>query len=338
MITQRFWSITSLTIIGLLAFTGCKSDGDEITQGDLVLDDGKLVEVSFDRLTQAEQAREDGEYAIALALFREILAENPTDTYAYLGIGDVYLEQENYYAAEPFYERAARITPKSYRAQSSYGYILQMLNRLVEAVGVYQKALLLDPDGLEANLGLGSTFLQLDEPERAIAYAQKAVNLEPTNGAARGNLGQVYEATGRSNEAIEQYLVALELVDQPGPVMKRLGKVLIAERRYVEAVNTIDSLTKLEPNAESFTLLGRAHFKQGDYANSSLAYQRATELDPNAWRAWNGVGVNALNRWILSGKSDHDAKFEARHAFRRSLRLNNNQPRVIIQMQKYGLQ
>lgn len=332
------WSMATLTIIGLVALGGCQSGSGSSVRIDPAPTSDDPVEAGPDRMAQAEEAREEGDYTVALALFREILAEDPTETEAYLGIGDVYRDQDNFNAAEPYYERAARIEPKSYRAQSSYGRALQMLERFVEAVRAFHRALALDPEGLEANLGLGTTYLQMDEPETAVAFAEKAVQIDPTNGAARGNLGQVYEASSRIDEAIEQYLVALELSERPGPVMRRLAKLFMAERRFMEAVNTADSWSRLEPSGESFTLLGRAQFKLGAYQSSSEAYLRATELDPESWTAWNGLGVNAMNRWITSGKTDDESRLEARRAFRTSLRLNNNQQRVILLMQKWGLQ
>ena len=177
----------------------------------------------------------------------------------------------------------------------------------------------------------------MDEPEHAVVFAEKAVQVEPTNGAARAGLGQVYEANGRTEEAIEQYLIALELIDEPGPVMLQLTSLLIAESRYVEAMNTATSLVKIDPSAATYALLGRAQFKLGEYGKSIESYREAVKLDGRAWTALNGVGVNAINAWFRSNKTDDIAFFEARDAFRKSLQINNDQQKVIILMQKHGL-
>jgi tetratricopeptide (TPR) repeat protein len=335
---NRVWITIATMVIGLSQLGGCASWSPTVASDATVVDrDGDDPVASSDRLMAAEQARADGDYDVALALFREIIAEDPKETRAYLGIGDVYLERDEHYAAEPFYARAARLEPDNYKAQHSHGNILYLLNRFVEALQAYQRALTIDPDGIEANLGLGSTYLELDEPERAVAYAEQAVRIDPTNGRARANLGTAYHQTERIDEAVEQYLIALELTDDPAPVMMELVVVLIREERFREAANTAESLVRLAPSAEAYTQHGRALFKLGDYAGSLDAYRKAVALNPGHWTALNGVGVNALNAWLLSNKTDDDARLEARAAFRRSLRINNNQQRVIMLMQKYGL-
>ena len=70
-----------------------------------------VVQPSTDqRLATAEAARRAGEYEVALAAFREILAQNPTVAVAYVGIGEIYLDQQNYDGAEEVLARAARHT------------------------------------------------------------------------------------------------------------------------------------------------------------------------------------------------------------------------------------
>jgi tetratricopeptide (TPR) repeat protein len=339
---MKHFRMASLSaVIGLFTLAGCEiaestGTGGVQLSGETAVDVPSTTPPS-DKMELAEQAREDGEYEVALALFREIIAEKPTDTNAYLGIGDTYLDLEKYRTAEPYYERAARIEPRNYRAQFSYGRVLQFLQRFVEALRLYHRALDLNPDGMEANLGLGATYLKMDEPEHAVAYAEKAVQVAPTNGDARANLGRVYEANGRNDEAIEQFLVALELIEDPRSVMHQLTSILIKEARYVEARNTADSLVKLDPSGASYTLMGRAQFKLGSYRDSIVSYRMAAQLDPDSWDAWNGVGINALNAWLLSDKSEDAARLEARDAFRHSLQLNNDQQKLIMLMQKYGL-
>ena len=50
-----------------------------------------------------------------------------------------------------------------------------------------------------------------------------------------------------------------------------------------------------------------------------------------------GIGVNALNRWLLSDRQDQASLAEARRAFRRSLQINSDQPRLLTVMSNYGL-
>jgi tetratricopeptide (TPR) repeat protein len=331
------WAGPILAILLSALLAGCESGG-RTADGTPKSGGGGAVERGTDKLTVAEQASAEGEYQVALALFREILAEDPMETRAYLGIGDIFVHERDYRSAEPYYERASRIDPRNYRAQFSYGHVLQLLDRFVESARAYQRALALNPEGVEANLGLGATYLRMDEPEHAVSFAEKAVQLDPRNGQARASLGEVYEVSARVEEAIAQYLIALELLDDPRHVMRRLAEVLIAEERFVEAVNTTESLAKLDPSGSSFALLGRAQFKIGAYDDSLQSYRNATEQDGGDWGAWNGLGVNALNRWLLSAKADDGARLEARNAFRQSLRLNSSQQNVIVLMQKYGLQ
>jgi len=290
-----------------------------------------------DTLAEAQAALDRGEYDEAMRMFRSVLAENPTITTAYVGIGDIYMHEEDYERAEPVYARAARLEPRNFDAQYGHGRALQMLNRFVDAVRAYHRALTIQPDHPKANLNLATTYLQMDNPSSALIFAEKAVEVAPDNGAARVNLGAVYEQLGRNAEAIEHYLIALELIDDNAPLMLNLINVLGKEQRYREAVNTGLTLVRVEPSANAYERLGWGYFRLNEFDNSINAYRAAVELDDRHWPSWSGIGVNALNAWLLSDRQDSASFTEARNAFRRSLQINSNQPRLVTLMSNYGL-
>lgn len=288
-------------------------------------------------LASAQTAREEGNYDAALAMFQELLAENPTITVAYIGIGDVYMDTQEFDKAEPAYARAAKLEPRNFDAQFGHGLSLQMLNRFVEAIRSFQRALTIDPDSLKANLAIATTYLQMDQAQSAVIFAEKSVQLDPASGTARVNLGAAYEKVGRNADAIEQYFTAMELVDDTAPLMMNLINVLSEERRYQEAVNTAENLVKVAPSANAWERLGWCHFRLSAYDKSLHAYREAVKLDENHWQSWNGIGVNAINTWLLSKKRDTAAGDEAREAFRRSLRINGDQPKLVLLMSNNGL-
>jgi len=329
--------IAGIVMGSAMTVAGCRS-GSGIREGGGTTA-GQLNQRQQARLQEADAAKEAREYETALGLFQEILADNPTVTTAYLGMGDIYLIQEDYPKAEPAYGRAAKLEPRNFNAQYGHGLALQMLDRFIEAIRAYHRALTIDPDSVKANLNIATTYLQMNEPQSAVTFLEKAVQLEPANGSVRTNLGAAYERIGRNPEAIEQYSTALELVDRRNspPLMMNLINVLSHEKRYQEAANTAENLVKMEPTANAYERLGWCWFRLSQFDKSMLAYKEAVKVSNDHWQSYNGIGVNAINTWLLSKKKDEAAEREARDAFRRSLRVNADQPKLIALMSNYGL-
>jgi len=177
----------------------------------------------------------------------------------------------------------------------------------------------------------------MGEPRSAQVFAEKVVEVDPAHGPGRAALGSVYVELGRYQEAITQYEAAVELMEPTPPLLINLINALGKEDRYVDARNTAEYLVKLVPSAEAYERLGWASFRMGDYDESIEAYRRAAALKADYWQAHNGVGCNALNAWLLSGKQNTGALGEARRSFRQSLRANPDQPKVVSLLFKYGV-
>ncbi|MHC4833109.1 MAG: tetratricopeptide repeat protein [Planctomycetota bacterium] len=287
------------------------------------------------RVEAAREVAEVGDYEEALRIFQSLLSENPTLTTAFIGIGDIHLAQGNYDEAEPAFARAVRLEPSNFDAQFGHGRVLQLLLRFAEAVKAYHRALAIRPYSVDTNVNIATAYLQLEEPDLAVPFAEKAVELDPDNGAARINLGAAYERVGRYGDAIRQYEVAMELMEPSPPLLLNLINAYVSEKRFQEAVNAAEILLQVEPSANAHERMAFAFFRLGQYEDSKNAYRRAVETDPKHWPSWNGIGVNALNRWLASGREDRDAKFEARDAFRNSLRIKSDQPKVVALLSKY---
>lgn len=287
-------------------------------------------------LARALAARRAGEYEVALAAFREILAHDPTVAGAYVGIGEIYLMRQDYADAEGVLARAVRLESRNFDAQYGHGRALQMLGRFAEAVRAYHRALTIRPDSVDANRHMATTYLQMGEPAGALVFAEKAVELDPANGPARANLGTIYREAGRSSDAIHQYEAAIELMEATPPLLTNLITALVDQERYVDAMNAAEDLVTLAPSAQSWERLGWSAFRAGNYRKSIEAYRDAVAIEPDFWPALNGVGCNALNTWLSSGKRDGPAFLEAREAFRRSVRVNPDQQKVISLLSQYG--
>jgi tetratricopeptide (TPR) repeat protein len=333
---------TGLVVLVAVALGGCQLFSGLFGGGD---DEDAPAETGVKAPTEAQQqlldeaqaARDAGQVDTAFGLFQQILMENPTIATAYVGVGDIYMIRQDYASAEPAYRRAARLEPRNYDAQYGHGLALHMLQRYTEAVRAFHRALAVDPDSVDANVAIASSYLRMDDPNSALVFAEKAVDLEPRNGTARSNLGAIYEMLGRNAEAIDEYLAAMELMPPSPPLMLNLINVLAKQRRYPEVINAAENLLKIESSANAYERMGYAYFRLSRYEDSLAAYRNAVRIDAEHWQSYNGIGVNSLNKWLLSKKRDAVAATEARDAFRRSLQLNPSQQKVISLMSNYQL-
>ncbi len=284
----------------------------------------------------AEALATEGRLEEALQQFALAIEENPTLTTAYMGMADIYRERGDYSAAEVGYRRAATLEPSNFDAQFNHGLVLQLLNRLSEAIRAYVRALSIEPNDFEANLNLATAYLQIGEPRQGLFYAQHAVELDTRNGMARVNLAAVYSAIGRHNDAVREYQAAAELMELTPELLLNLADSLGKARRYREMLNTLTQLVKLSPSAPAFERLGYAHFRLNELDKALDAFGESVRLDPKHYPALNGVGVCLLNRYILSGRQDLESRRDAIRALRRSLQIKRDQTRIIELLSRYG--
>lgn len=313
---------------------GCQSDGPRTAP------DARPVASPGEQTLQLEAAQAalgGGDYAQALELFREILASNPTVAQAYMGIGQIYERQGNLAEAEPAFSRAARLEPRNFDAQISHGRVLTAMKRYLEAIRAYHRALSINPESFEANLAMAQAYLALDDSPGALVFAEKSVRLQPGSGPARLAYGKALLGSGRAGEAVEQLESANELMDTTPDFLLALIRAYGEQRRFEEAANAARVLVRIAPSAGAYERLGWSEFRLGRYQQSIDAYRDAVRIDPDNWPALNGIGVNALNTWLLSNRQDVQAANEAREAFRRSLRNNPNQPKVVRLLTTYQI-
>ena len=281
---------------------------------------------------------DDGEYHAAIILFEAVIEEYPETVPAWIGLGDAHSGLKEWQEAEPSYAEAARLEPSNFDAQYGHGTSLQVLSRHNDALAAFHRALVLRPDSADAAMGLGTTYLLMGAPAQAVPFTRRAVAINNNDGRHWIALGAALEGSGDDEGALRAYINASETMDITPQLLRNLLNAYVRLGRYREVIGTAQTLRSVEgPTAHPMERTGWAWFKLGEYDRSAEAYRKATAIDPAWWRAWNGLGVTAMNRWLLSGRTDVNARDEAAEALRASLRLNPKQPKVINLVSQYGL-
>ena len=328
----------------LLGLTACKTRSLEEIRGETPPSPlstlNKPATPSVDEAATMDAAREKanrGDYDAALAMFKEVLRDNPKLPDAWVGVGDMHSNLKEWEDAEAAYGNAVNLDNGNFEGHFGRGKALQVLNRLIDAIRSYHRALLIRPDDFDANLNMATAYLQLDQADSAITYAEKAVKLKPESGTARINLGVAYERAGRASDAVLQYETAAELMEPTPQLLINLLNAYAQSKRYREAVNAAGLLVRISPTANSWERLGWACFRQGDFARSLESYRESVRVDPQHWPGWNGVGVNMLNSWLQGGRKDSTQAEQAAVAFRKSTQINPEQVKVRKLLEAYRL-
>lgn len=290
----------------------------------------------IDLVERAKSLDQAGDATGALAELERAIAENPRLTVAYLAAGDIHRRAGDYARAESQYAKAAEIEPGNFDAQYLHGLVLQVMNRLSDAVRAYLRALQIRPDDFDANLNLATAYLQLGEPSQGLPFAQKALELRPADGAARANLGSIYAALGRYDEAVVEYQQAAELTELSPPLLLNLADALGRVGRHAEMAATLEQVIALQPSAVAWERYGSAHFRLRRYDEALRGFRKSLEIDANHYPALNGIGVCLLNQYLWGGGKDITLRDEALRVLRRSLQIERRQPRIVELITRYS--
>lgn len=171
------------------------------------------------RTTSAEQlmgaanaARQSGNFAAALALYRRAHDADPEAVEPLIAVGDTAMVVGSFREAAEAYRKALTLAPNNGPAWRGYGKTLIALKRPELALEQFRIALTLDNNDIEAYNGIGVAYDLLGEHETAQGYYLDGIERAPDNLPIRNNYGLSLALAGHYQEAIR---VLAEIANNP---------------------------------------------------------------------------------------------------------------------------
>jgi tetratricopeptide (TPR) repeat protein len=196
------------------------------------------------------------------------------------------------------YEGSASALAQFYRELGRFSEAAEVSAKAADAMGEDDSA------KLEYLLVAGRDYAQAQNPKVAQEKLRAAIEIDPTDprpyrvlmvdvlGPAhdlKGARGVMQEALARGAEPIE--------------IEQALADAARAAGDLETAATALDQVTRDAPTFAAFMRLGDFYNETGKYDRATIAYQHATEIDPNSARAYFTLGQAEESAFDFAGAS-----------------------------------
>ena len=221
-------------------------------------------------------------YSEAIAIFRDLLARDPSNAVAYNNLGAALSGLSRFQEAEAYFRSATEIRPDFVEAHSNLGMVLRSRGYLHDSENSLRRALKLNPSRIDARIHLGMTLALMNRFREAAGHFRKVLKVEPRNADALFGMGQIASMEGRFEEASKILKQALQ-VSPTMPVawaaLSGLRRMTASDESWLQGVDKI--VAAGVPPMEDATLhfaMGKYYDDLGEYEQAFKKFQHANEL------------------------------------------------------------
>jgi Flp pilus assembly protein TadD len=242
---------------------------------------------AYTALKRGDEARAEYECAIGLD------AKMPE---AYLNLGILLLDKQEYAAAVAPLSKAVELLPAQSRPRSLLAIAQSRSGDQEGAARSFEGVLHLDPNDFTANHYVGELDLRRGKPEAAEIRFRHAVEIRPDAPEALHGLAASLEAQ-KKPEAADAYRRYLVVVPGDSGARARLVQVLVNAQEYEAALDELDrSDAGKPPSLESLRLRADIQIAQNKWTDAVATLQQAITLAPGDARLIGGLGRVYLQR------------------------------------------
>jgi Flp pilus assembly protein TadD len=261
---------------------------------------------AYTALKRSDEARAEYEQAIAL---------DPKMPEAYLNLGILLLDKQQYAAAVTPLSKAVELLPAQSRPRSLLAVAQDRSGDQQAAARSFEGVLHLDPNDITANHYLGDLDLRRGKPAEAEARFRHALEISPDAPELLQGLAQSLEAQ-KKPEAADAYRKYLGVMPGDPGARAHLIHVLLNAQEYDSALAEVDRADGGKPpSLDSLRMRADIQIAQKKWADAVVTLQQATTLAPRDAQLLGGLGRVYLQ------KRDFAA---AERELKAALQLENN--------------
>ncbi|WP_432464326.1 XrtA/PEP-CTERM system TPR-repeat protein PrsT [Agarivorans sp. QJM3NY_33] len=221
-----------------------------------------------------------------LETLNQVLAENPAQTQAFLGIQAFHYKQKKTDEVFAALEQWLGEHPKDQAVKLYKGALLEQLGRYQEALDAYQSVLKDNPKDVPATLFSSSAYVQIGKAEKAyqIIYQLKTENPE--------NLRVFQFLMGHASQldrmAEVKALLDQQLLEQPNSnlLQEQLGRYFVFKKDFKQAITSLEQVEPLLRSDQIWQLIGDLYLQDKQNDNAISTYRRWLDNSPLSLAAY----------------------------------------------------
>jgi len=280
---------------------------------------------AMDIYLQAVALGQQGQYALAIEEFKQVIEADRDFALTYSGLGQSYLGTGALDEAVWAFATAATLDPWSFSDHVDLAGVYERQGKFREAAKTYGRAAELAPEDLAVQYRAAECYLQAGQPVRALAYAEQAMKVDEPSQAVLQLLGRIYEAQGHYQQAVAAYRRMAELAGDTPDAMLAIAIAQIRDGKYGQAREGLMAVLQRWPKeAAAFRHLAYCFLKLGDTDRAIAMYEKAIDLADKDWEAYRGLGV----AYMVKSRQSADDRLQslALHHWRQAMAICPDQP------------
>lgn len=216
----------------------------------------------------------------ATRIYRQILANNPTQIRAQLAIANLQMKQGDMEAADKSIQSAEKVAGKAPMINFARGMLELRRGKLDKASTAFLDVLRVIPDHLPSMLSYAMASYELGHYEQSINYAGKVLGVAPNNLLAAKILAGSLIRTNDTDGALKTLTPFLTRYPNDAKLMAMAGDIYLKSKDYSHAMEYLNLATALDPKSATIkTQLAMGHLAVGDNNKALADLEQASSMN-----------------------------------------------------------
>ena len=236
--------------------------------------DASASNLRINLLSQARISCQQGDYAKAQSLYKQILSRNPDDVDALFGFGLLAQTLKQGDIAFTIFSKIISLDKEHCQAFFQRGRIYSLNEEYDNAIRDFNCALSIAPDFFEAISSRGIAHSKKLDFDSALSDFCNAVEIRPQSSDAFYNRALAHKNLNNFDLAVVDYTKAIALNPNHFQALNNRGMAFRELRLFDKAIKDFDSCIALKADfADGYWNKALTHLMIGDYANAWRLYE-----------------------------------------------------------------
>ncbi len=206
---------------------------------------------------------------------------DPTLFSPLVSLSNLYIQMARFTDAETYAQKALDLNPGDLQTWMNFGLIYRFTERFEEAEKSYRKVLEIDETSAQGWMNLGDCLIQMGRFREAESTLKRSIDLQANYFLAWANLLALLKKLGREEEVEKHVHVLIQKHTNDPETLNDLGSKFLNSMLIDSAILCFDSVIQNHSNSvDAYIGLSYAYGKKQEHDKALNALRQASQIDP----------------------------------------------------------